>query len=279
MPMVFYASLAAMLIVTAISRADELPLAAAVPVLAGCAMTKFEGVVYSAVWFCVLLPFFWRHGWLKKSIIWKSTLAAVICLLPYVWCRLDKPVPYPLSDWWRTGMVSLKPVLVLFPQGCFLNFSSRFFNGSSFHWLSVENSHLQWAGKWTGLNSLVNEQLGVLPWLLLILLALSLGKKRDRLVLASLTAVMLGVFAILSFVVACLAFSPDLPDKVKLSYVVDYSGSSNMGRYFYPFFTAWFLGIVAVWFNNLRPPQPASLPNSPRGNPRPTRATSSQKQR
>ena len=85
-PMVFFASLTALLIVKAISGADEFYLAAAILAVAGCAMSKFEGIVYAAVWFCVLLPFCWRRGWLKKTILWKSApgrhhLFAAICLV------------------------------------------------------------------------------------------------------------------------------------------------------------------------------------------------------
>lgn len=273
-PMVFFVSLTAMLIVKAISCADELYLAAAILAAAGCAMTKFEGVVYSAVWFCVLLPFCWRRGWLKTNLLWKSALAAIICLLPYVWFRLDKPVLHPESGWWQAGIAAPAQTLHRFPQAWFLNVFGRFFNSDFFHWQSAIGNRLQWAGKWTGPGSFVNEQLTVLPWLLLILLALAWWKKRARLALGSLTVVMLGVFTVLSFVVACLPLMQS-----DLSNVIDFSTANQMGRYYYPFFAAWFLAVVVIWFDDPQASQPASHSKSPSASTLPGPAAPSKKQR
>jgi hypothetical protein len=271
-PMVFFVSLTALLIVKAISCADEFYLAAAILAAAGCATTKFEGVVYSAVWFCALLPLCWRRGWLKKPILWKSVLVAIICLLPYAWFRLDKPVLHPESGWWQAGIAAPALTLHRFPQAWFLNVFGRFFNSDFFHWLSANGNHLQWAGKWTGPGSFVNEQLTVLPWLLLILLALALWKGRARLALGSLTVVMLGVFTVLSFVIACLpAMQSDL------SNVIDFSTGNQVGRYYFPFFAAWFLAVAVIWFDDPQPSPSATAPNSPRDNPPPSRAMPPQK--
>ena len=242
-PMVFYVSLTALLIVKAISNANEFYLAAAILTLAGGAMTKFEGAVYAAVWFCVLLPFCWRRGWLKKSILWKSALVAVICLLPYVWFRLDKPILHPESGWWRAGLTSPTSTAHQFPQVWFLNVGHRFFSYHFFQWQSAGNDHLQWTGKWIGLNSFVSDELSFLPWLLIGLLTLSLWKGRCRLALGSLTIVMIGVLTILSLAISCLPrIQGDLSNAISIS-------CEPVERYFYPFFVAWFLGITITWFN------------------------------
>ena len=245
MPMVFYVSLTALLVMNAISRGDEFYLAAAILAGAGCAMTKFEGIVYSAVWFCVLLPLCRRRGWLKKPILGKSVLVAALCLLPYVWFRLEKPVLHPQSGWWHSGMATLGPTLHCFPQAWFLNVFGRFFNSHFFHWQSANGNHLQWIGKWIGPGSLVNDQLVVLPWLVLVLLALALWKGRARLALGSLTLVIFGVFTVLSLVIACLPNAQS-----DLSNVIDFSTTPDMGRYYYPFFAAWFLAVTAAWFDD-----------------------------
>ena len=202
--MVFFVSMTALLMVKAIACADEFYLAAAILAGAGCATVKFEGVIYAGVWFCALLPLCWRRGWLKKLILWKSVLIALICLLPYAWFRHDKPVLHPESGWWHTGIAAPALTLHRFPQAWFLNIFARFFNSDAFHWLPGNNDHLQWAGKWIGSGTFVNEQLTVLPWLTLILLALALWKGRSRLALGSLTVVIFGVLTVLSFVIACL---------------------------------------------------------------------------
>jgi hypothetical protein len=272
--MVFFVSLTALLIVKAISCADEFCLAAAVLAAAGCAMTKFEGVIYSAVWFCALLPFCWWRGWLKKPVLFKSVAAAVICFLPFVWFRLDKPVLHPESGWWHAGIAAPALTLHRFPQAWFLDLFGRFFNSNFFHWQPVNGDHLQWAGKWAGPGSFVNEQLSLLPWLLLILLALALWKGRARLVLGSLAVVILGVLSVLSFVIVCL---PRMHGN--LANVIDFSSSNEVGRYSYPFFAAWFLAAASVWFDNPQTSQPAGLSNAPRTGSSPGPAAPSKKQR
>jgi hypothetical protein len=271
-PMVFFTGLTTLLIVKAISCADEFYLAAAILAAAGCATTKFEGVVYAAVWSCVLLPLCWRRGWLKKSILWKSTLLAVICLLPYVWFRLDKPMLHPESGWWHSGVAAPALTLHRLPQAWFLNIFGRFFNSHFFHWQSAEGNHLQWVGKWTGPGSFVNEQITVLPWLLVILLALALWKGRARLALGCLSVVMLGVFTVLSLVIACL---PHMQSD--LSKVIDFSTANQVGRYYFPFFAAWFLAVAAAWFDNPQASSSANGPNPLRANASPDRATTSPK--
>jgi hypothetical protein len=230
-------------------------------------MTKFEGLVYAAVWLGVLLPLCWRRGWWKKPILGKSVLVAALCLLPYIWFRLEKPVLHPESGWWRSGMAAPASTWHRFPQAWFLNVCGRFFNSDFFHWQSGDGDHLQWMGKWTGLGSLVNDQLTVLPWLLLVLLALALWKGRARLVLGSLTLVIFGVFTVLSLVTACLSNVQS-----DLSNVIDFSTTADMGRYCYPFFAAWFLAVAAVWFDDALFSRPASAPNAPRAEPPTSRA-------
>jgi hypothetical protein len=273
-PMVFSASLTALLMVKAISDADEYYLAAAILAVTACAMSKFEGIVYAAACFFVLLPFCWRRSWLKKCVLWKSAVAAIVCLVPYVWFRLDKPILHPESGWWHAGVASPASALYRFHQTWFLNIFGRFFNSNFFQWQPGNHDHLQWAGKWIGFGGFVNEQLSVLPWLLVILLVLAWWKRRGRLALGSLTVVIIGVFSVLAFVIACL---PHMQGD--LSKAIEFSSSNEVGRYSYPFFAAWFLAVAAIWFNDPQSSQPSSPPNTPRASAAPGPAAPSKKQR
>ncbi|HEY5282943.1 MAG TPA: hypothetical protein VIM14_09150 [Polyangia bacterium] len=263
-PMVFFVSLAALLLLRAISARDEICLAAGTFALVGCAMTKFEGMVYAALWLCLLVPLGWKYGWLKRgsckrSLFWKSALVAALCLLPYGWYRVGRPVPHPESGWWLSGLATPTLTLHRFPQAWFLNVFGRFFDTDFFRWQSLDGDHMQWVGRWTGVSSLVNDQLGVLPWLLLALLALALWQGRARLALACLSIVMLGVFTMLSVVIACLQRMQG--DVLK---VIDFSAANQVGRYCYPFFVAWFLAATAAWFSDSDDPETQPGPQGSR---------------
>ncbi|HUA66257.1 MAG TPA: hypothetical protein VME24_10440 [Alphaproteobacteria bacterium] len=244
-PMVFYTSLAALLIVAAVYAGYELAPAALVLVLVGCFSTKFEGVLFTAFTGCALIAVGLRRGWLANRVLWKSAAAAFICIVPYVIYRLLKPVPNGESAWFHTGMATPGAVAHRFPQIWFLDVFARFFNPALFQW-QANNNRLQWIGHWTGWGSLVNDQLSVLPWLLLALLILSLVyKSSGRLVIGLLSGIILILFTFLSFVVACLK-------KDDLQSGIDFA-CNVVGRYYYPFFTAWFLGTAAVWFMDDKP--------------------------
>jgi len=273
-PMVFFISLTTLLIIKAISSADEFYLAAAILAAAGCATTKFEGVVYLAAWFCALLPFCWRRGWLKKSILWKSALVTIICLLPYVWFRLDKPVLNTESIWWRAGIAAPALTLHRFPQVWFLSVFGRFFNSDFFNWQPGNNDHLQWAGKLIGPGDFVNEQLAALPWLLLILLALTLWQRRARLAAGSLAFAMFGVISVVSLAITC---QPRV--QADLLNAINFSTSNGAGRYLYPFFSAWFLALASLWFDNSQSSPSLATADSPRVSAPPNRATIPKKQR
>jgi hypothetical protein len=242
-PMVFYVSLSTLLIFKAITNTQEIYLAAGIFAIAGCAATKLEGVIYAMFWLCTLLPICWRRGWLRKPVLWKAVGLAGVCLVPYVWLRLDKPFLHPLSAWWRTAISAPVPVLTHFRQSWFLDVGGRFFNGQFFRWQTDNHNHLQWAGGWIGPNGFVNEQLAVLPWILVILLTLGWWKGRGRLALGTVTVVMVGVLTFLVFVIACVPGTQD-----DLAYMIDYGTSHAAGRYFYPFFAGWFLAASMIWF-------------------------------
>ncbi|HTV39489.1 MAG TPA: hypothetical protein VMF08_02865 [Candidatus Sulfotelmatobacter sp.] len=238
-PMVFYTSIAVLLIVAALCTENDLAPAALVLVLAGCFSTKFEGSVFAAVTICALAPFALRHKWLRNRALHNSAAAAVICALPYLFYRLTGPVTHPESVWLHRGMAAPDSLLHRFPQVWFLDVFARFFSPDIFRWQS-DNGHLHWVGKWAGPGSLVNDQLAVLPWLAVVLFVLSIIYKcRGRLVVGLLSAIVLAIFTFLSFVVACLHTND-------LQSAIDFA-CNIVGRYYFPFFIAWFLGTTAIW--------------------------------
>jgi len=252
-PMVFGTCLAALLIVSTLYQENELAPAALILALTGCFSTKFEGAVFAAVCCCLLLPFCLRHGWLKNPALWKSAAAAAISQVPYFIYRQCKPVLHFQSGWLHAGMSAPHAVLHRFPQVWFMEVFARFFSADFFHWQTAGES-LQWAGHWTGLSSLLNEKLSLLPWLLLALLIISiLYKSKGRMAIAVLSGVVILVFSFLSLVVSCLYYD-NLPDSIGFA-------CDTVGRYYYPFFTAWFLGTAAVWFMDEKSQaQPAPAP-------------------
>ena len=241
-PILFCVSIAALLLVISFMRRSPVALAAGVLALGGCAATKLEGIVYAILWAIPLSLYCWRCGWLKNSLIWKAVLIAACFLLPYGVTRLAKPVPYPESHWLRDGIATPKRVLHEFPQALFLGIGSRSFDPAFFAWQSPDNDHLHYVGKWQGWNTFAGPELSVLPWILLPVLGLTFWKKpKNRLDLATLLAVIGGQFVALSLIISCLA-----QDQANLNALIDFTGE-NVGRYFYPFFVAAFLGTMAIW--------------------------------
>lgn len=249
-PMVFGICMATLLFVRAICTKDDAVPPALILAFAVCFAIKLEGAVFAGICCGALLPICVKRGWLKNKSIWISAAAAAASVVPYALYRLTKPIAHPESHWMHTFTTGPGPVLHHFPQVLFLNIVARFFSSPFFQWTATDD-HLQWTGHWTGLSNLVNPELSVLPWLLLVLLTLSLiFKPRGRIAIGALSAVILGVFTFLSFVVCCLP-RWDMDLLVNLACNIS-------GRHYYPFFTAWFLGIASLWFMNEETPPPAA---------------------
>jgi hypothetical protein len=242
LPMLFYASLAALLLTTALHRSDSIALAAAPIVLAGGGAAKLEGFLYAAAWAAVLVAFRRRLRWADLPLVRRGLLGSGLCLVPYALYRLAGPMPHPESNWWRTGIAAPTATLRRLPQLLLVDVVGRFFGTSFFRWQSPDGDHLEWVGHWQGVVSIVNPELSVLPWLLMAIVTLSLLSRREhRLPLGLLTAVTLGVLAFLSLAIACL---PETQASVWA--VIDY-WSGVVPRYSYPFFGAWFVGAMTLW--------------------------------
>jgi hypothetical protein len=250
-PMVFYASLTGLLIVRALTRNDVPSFAASLLMLAGCAMTKFEGILYTGFWLLALLPVCWRRRWLATSLPWKTGAGAIICLLPYVVFRLNQPICHIESGWPKTLLHSPEAAAQNFPVVLALGLGNRFFSDRFFCWAEAPGGGIQWAGLWAGWSTPVNPQLQMLPWLVLMLLGLSLWRRQLRRSAVLITLVILGVFTFLALVIACLPHLRNHNEAMIISIAAD-----GMDRYCYPFFMTWFLGLVSLWF----PEEPAPMP-------------------
>lgn len=246
MPMVFFVGLSALLFQRVTASADPDELAAALPVLAGAAMTKFEGLLWAVLWLGLLALVGWRQAWLRTHLrrraLRRALLLSVLAIVPYLVYRLDCPVPHPESAWLATGLADPAATWQRFPQSFWLNVGGRFFHDDFFRWQSFDGTGLDWAGKWLGIGSFANAQLSVLPWLVLVLLGLAVWRRRARRPIACVGLVTLVVFTVLSLVIACL---PRM--QRSLPRMIEFSTGAQIVRYFYPFFVALFLVAVVVW--------------------------------
>jgi hypothetical protein len=248
-PMVFFTGLTAMLMMSATIKKDSVMLAAGGLALAGCMTTKFEGIIYAALWTLPAALLCWRHGWFKNRLIWKAVIFVSICLIPYVCLRLTKPVLHVESNWIQNGLAHPAQACQRFPQVLLLNIGSRYFSQDFFHWKSDDKEHLEFCGQWNGLRSLINSEESVLPWLLLIIAFLSFWKKpHGRAALGALTIVALGFFFILAFAISC---QPNV--QADITQAIGGSGDGTGGRYLYPAILAFFLGMMTIWNNDASP--------------------------
>jgi hypothetical protein len=173
-------------------------------------------------------------------------------------------------------------MLLRFPKMWFLNVFCRFFSPDFFRWSGDANGNIRWTGHWTGFGSLVNPDLSVLPWLLLLLLAFSLWKKsgRGRRAVVYLSLAIIGVLTALTVVTTCfMSFQALEGFNTFGELMIDFSSANEVGRYFFPFMVAWFLAIATIWFDDPQPQSSLNLPNGPRANASPSRAAPAKKQR
>ena len=241
-PLLFAVCVATLFLLVAFIRRCPIAAAAGILALGCCAAIKLEGLLYSILWVIPLSVYCWRRGWLRNRQVWKAALIAAVFFFPYFIVRLQKPVLYPEAHWGQDAAASPARVLRRYPQTLFVGLGNRFFDGDFFHWNSPDKEHLHYDGQWQGRNTFSGPELSVLPWLTCLLLGFTYWKKRtDRLALSALVAVIVGQFLALSFIITSLG-----PMQADLNRVLDFS-TVIMGRYFYPFFIAGFLGIMAIW--------------------------------
>jgi hypothetical protein len=241
-PLLFGVCTATIFLVVAIARKNPHALAAGLLALACCATTKLEGALYSILWAIPIALYGWRCGWLKNRVIWKTAVFAALLLLPYLYIRLQKPELYPEAHWLHDAATTPARVLHRYPQTLTLAIGRRFFNGSFFNWDSPDKDHLHYIGSWQGRNTFAGPELSMLPWILIFLLIFTCWKKpAHRVALGALLVTVVGQLLALSLIIASINMM-----QVDLNKIIDFTGEI-VGRYFYPFFSALFFGMMTIW--------------------------------
>ena len=251
LPLVFFVSMSAIVMMVALVGEDEWAHAATLLLLAGGAATKQEGIVFAAAGSSVMLAYGWWRGWLFHRRFWLAALVAAACMVPYFLLRLSHPMPHPESGWWHGLVEAPGEVFRRFPQVLFLLTGGPFFDLKFFHWRVPDKDHLYWDGTWHGIESFNNPHLSLVPVLTLIMfLYLLWTQPRSRIALSLLLLVLIGMLSILALTIASLPlFRPDIGEFLIVT---------AEGRHSYPFYTAWFLGTVVVWLTSKADPSPVS---------------------
>ena len=137
-----------------------------------------------------------------------------------------------------------------FFETCYLNIGGRFFSQGFLHFSTNDAGSIVWAGKWTGLGSLSNQELAVLPWLMVFVLACLLwrGNGHSRRVIGCLSLAIVGGFAVLALVITSYLSHLNAGDVREFNNQLIEFSSNVVGRYYYPLFTAWFLGMISISF-------------------------------
>jgi hypothetical protein len=182
--------------------------------------------------------------------LWKAVPFAALALVPYAWFRISKPIPHPESGWWKSFIAAPPTALHRLPQVWFLSVFSRFFNADFFKWTAGDHSNLVWAGTTSGWTTFLNADLTVLPWLVLALLVLASFKRTNRMAISAQAMACFGFCTVLSLVISSL---PRM--EASLTEAIAFS-TDVVGRYYFPMFMAWFLGLASLWFAE---PSPATI--------------------
>jgi hypothetical protein len=248
-PMMFYTSLAALTATLWLLDRAQLPTAGvAVLLLAGCAATKFEGVVNVMFWGSALAWFLHRDRAWGQRPVWLSLGMAAAGLLPYALFRLSGPLPHPQSGWLAYGLDAPGETLARVPWAVLLNFGHRFFSATAFAWKPTDSNGLEWAGRWDGWNTFVDEHTHVLAWMVLLLAPFSMWRRpANRQALVALSLVCLGTMLFLCGVIAC------LPESRTSAAGLNEFAAGMVARYFFPMLAAWFVGLMLPWMVDLPP--------------------------
>jgi hypothetical protein len=177
--------------------------------------------------------------------------------VPYALLRLAKPSADPANGWFHEVITSPSQMFMRFWETFYLNIAGRFFSHDFFHFSTNADGVIIWIGKWAGLSSLFNPELAVLPWLMVFMLVCLIwkGNGNRRRVIGYLSLAIIGGFMFLILVITSYLshLYHDVPEYH--TQLIQFSGDI-VGRYYYPLFTAWFLGLVSLSFPNYIAPPP-----------------------
>jgi hypothetical protein len=172
--------------------------------------------------------------WPLRRIGLAGLLGMMGCI-PYVVFRLHHPVPYAESAW--LGQLAKTPGVVLHiaPMTIAAFLFRRFVNNDFAAWNAPDNQHAVWAGKWTGVESLVDQATLGVGWACLLLLVLAwLRGGKPRWIVMRLFLVFLVFTLFIGLVWSTCRSNP-------LNYHDALDGSGVGGRYLYPALMSWFV--------------------------------------
>jgi hypothetical protein len=206
-------------------------------------MVKFEGIVVLGLWGLILLAGRSSRAqfWPLQRIGW-GIVVALLFWLPYAVFRLKGPVAHPESAWLSEFFHNIGTVLQIAPMTWVAFVSRRFFNNEFVVWSAPDNQNAVWDGKWTGLESLVDQATLGIGWLCLFLVVAAWWRGGQvRWTLIRLFLLFL-VFA--SFIAIVWSSARSNP----LNYTNSLAGSDRItgGRYLYPVLMSWFVAGTVV---------------------------------
>lgn len=270
-PMLFFTVISSLQLALGMAEKQPGRIRLGLLLLMAAAMVKFEGIVLLGFWGVLLvLDQDSRAAFWPVRRIGLAGLLGVAGWIPYLIFRLHHPVPHPESAWLGTLANHLGTVLAIAPMTGLAFLSRRFFNNDFASWSSPDNQHAAWAGKWLGLESLIDPATLGLGWVCLLLLAVAWRHGGQlRLTVVRLSLVFL-IFALFISVVWSSTHS------APLNYPGALAGSERLtgGRYLYPVLMSWFVAgfvllVRAAPDKTVLPPEAKEKPRSSKPGRRP----------
>ena len=172
-PLFFFVSLASVQLALGLVDGQSGRLRLGLFLLMGAAMVKFEGAILLGIWIVLLLL-----NRESRAIFWPMTnlsLAAAIGVLawiPYLFYRGHVSVGNPDAGGMGLLLHHWKDTWSFVPMIWVTLVSRRFFNADFASWISADNLHAEWNGKWTGLESLADQATPGIGWVCALVLIL-----------------------------------------------------------------------------------------------------------
>lgn len=238
-PLVFYSVLGSVQLALGMVEKQSSRIRLGLLLLLAGALVKFEGMVLVAFWVSLLLLD--RDS---RAAFWPPRRVALVGLVgmasftPYAIYRIHGPVATPVAAWMSEMFKDLSRVMHTEPMTWVAFISRRFLNNDFVAWDSPDNLHAVWQGKWTGLESLVDQATLGMGWACLIMLVAACWRgNRERPIALRLFLAFLAFSTLISIV-----WSSVFPYNLSLG------GSAQIvgGRQIYPVFMSWFVAGVIL---------------------------------
>lgn len=243
MPMIFIVSTTALMLMRLFTyQAGAHQLGMTILLLAGCAATKFEGMIFAALTAAALIVIISRRKCWSERTLWTGVWASAAALLPYLVFRLTEPVAHPESTWLAQGLAAWPNVIARFPKVWLLCVANRFFRTDGLRISYSTDGEATWSGINVTPGAPLDEELDLLGWILIALTIITWWKRPGyRLGVATLLAVELLTLATLALAITCL-------ERMQFDWrAVAEFGQVMVGRYYLPFFVAWLVGFIIPW--------------------------------